>query len=96
MSRYPADDSKIVRTLAFCNLLDDQDNKLSPVKMNLWASNLAGVSTVAAAIVAWVGGHTGMLDHVMSVAGTVGGYMGLAHGSHHYDKKLRMQNGDQH
>lgn len=89
MARYPSDDAILVRTGRFLDVLDDQDNKLSPVKINLWAANLAGVSTAFAALLAWITAHWEMLSHIVDVGAIVGPYLGGSHVAHHYDKKLK-------
>jgi len=89
MPIYPPDTSRVIKVARFVNVLDDSENKLSPVKINLWAANLAGMSTVAAGILAWIGGHWDMLGHVMDIGPMVGSYLGGSHASHHYDKKER-------
>jgi hypothetical protein len=85
----PPDDWWLVKALRFCNVLDDAKNILSPVKVNVWSANLASISTVFAGILAWVTSHWGMLDHVMSIAPVVGGYLGGTHTFHHFDKRER-------
>lgn len=87
MATYPPDDRWFVRWARFINILDDNENKLSPTKINVWGANIAGISTAAATIFAWVGAHWQMLDHVMSVAPLVGGYLGHAFTAHHFDKR---------
>jgi hypothetical protein len=85
----PPSDAWYVKPLRFANLLDDARNVMSPVKVNLWSANIAGASTVAATILAWVSSHWAILDHVMSVAPVVGGYLGGSHTVHHFDKRER-------
>jgi len=87
--RYPPDDRWWVKALRFANLLDDEVNKLSPVKVNVWAANLGGLSTTVATIAAWIGAHWGMLDHILSVAPVVGAHLWHAHVTHAADKRER-------
>jgi hypothetical protein len=88
MAKYPSDDHWAVKSLRFLNILDDQENKLSPTKVNLWAASLTGMGSMVTLVLAWVGQHTGMVNEVMSVMGPVGGWLAQAHVTHHYDKKL--------
>jgi hypothetical protein len=89
MASYPGDHALIVRAGRFLNVLDDADNKLSPVKLNVWGANLAGFSTAAAAVLAWISGHWAMLEHVTQIGALVGPYLGAAHTAHHMDKRDR-------
>lgn len=88
---YPSPDGWMVKGLRFANLLDDAKNVLSPVKFNLWAANLSGVSAVAAGLFAWIGQHYGMLAHVGDISSLVGPYLAGSHVVHHFDKRERNQ-----
>lgn len=55
--KYAKSDSKVVKALRFANLLDDTKNILSPVKFNVWASNIGALSAMGATIFAWMGNH---------------------------------------
>ena len=83
---YPASDRWWVKSLRFANLLDDVDNKLSPVKVNLWSANLTAVSAGAATVLAWLGGH---MHLVADLWGPVGTWLVQAHATHHFDKRER-------
>ena len=84
--RYPSDSKRTVRLLRFAQLLDDEKNALSPVKLNVWAANLGAISTVAATIASWVGGHIGGIESLW--AGSIG-WLTQAHATHHLDKRER-------
>ena len=84
--RFPPDELWRVRTLRFANLLDDEKNMLSPVKLNVWAANVGAISTVAATIVSWIGGHVTGIESLW--AGAVG-WLTQAHAVHHLDKRER-------
>ena len=83
---YPANDVWWVKSLRFANLLDDDANKLSPVKLNVWAANLAAISAFAATAATWLGAH---LPGVEQSWALVGGWLGQAHATHHFDKRER-------
>lgn len=86
---YPEPTKWWVKTFRFINVLDDDANKLSPVKINVWGANLSAFSTVFAGGCAWVTGHWDMLAHIIDVAPVVGGYLTHAHSFHFADKKER-------
>ena len=88
MARYPSDESRFARWLRPLNVLDDADNKLSPVKINCWAANCAGAFTAMAGIFGWITGHVAMLNGALQIGSLVGPYWGGSHVAHHYDKKL--------
>ena len=77
----PPNESRAVRLFRFLNLLDDARNILSPVKVNVWLSNIstacAGFSNVVA--------HDG---HFLA-AGLSLVWSGIAHVTHHLDKRER-------
>lgn len=77
---YPDSNDWWVKALRFCNLLDDQENKLSPVKVNLWAANAVVVGT----------GLSSLLGHVGADVWTpVLSWLTHAHTVHHFDKRER-------
>jgi hypothetical protein len=86
MARYASDDSLWVRVGRFLNILDDEFNKLSPVKFNAWAANFAALSTCIGTAFAWIGGHLGGIETVWG--GTIA-WLTQAHVTHHMDKKER-------
>jgi hypothetical protein len=83
---YPRPDHWLVRALRFCNTLDDDHNELSPVKFNVWAANLAAISTVAATIFSFVSGH---IAGVEAIWGGMMAWLTQAHATHHFDKHER-------
>lgn len=86
MPSYPPDDRGWVKAARFLNILDDAENKLSPVKVNVWGANLAAFSTIAAGVLQWIGGHLGQVGEIGTL---VGGWLGQAHMMHHADKRER-------
>lgn len=86
---YPPPDKWWVKCLRFANVLDDDANKLSPTKVNVWGSVIAGVSTAAASVIAFITAHWGILDHVMSIGPLVGTWLGHSFTAHHMDKRER-------
>lgn len=87
MASYPADSSRFARWCRPLNILDDVDNKLSPVKINVWASNCAGGLTAAGTIFAWLANHAALLDHVGAVASVIGPYLAGSHVIHQINKR---------
>lgn len=83
---YPQPTKWYVRALRFANMLDDQENKLSPVKINVWAANITVLSTAVAAGFAWFSGHLGFVDQVFAPVMT---WLTHAHTVHHFDKRER-------
>jgi len=75
-----------IKSLRFLNVLDDASNVLSPVKLNVWAANLATVSMVAASLFQWLAGH---LSGVLDLWAMVGPWLTQAHTVHHFDKRER-------
>lgn len=88
MARYPSDDSRFARWFRPLNLLDDIDNKLSPVKFNLWAAN--GAAFFAA--VHMLAGSTA--QGAMQLASVVGPYWAGSHVWHQADKRLNRNGGN--
>ena len=86
MTSYPADDRWYVRAGRFLNVLDDEVNKLSPVKLNVWAANMSAVSTFAATAMTWFGAHLVGVEQAWALAG---GWLAHAHVTHHFDKRER-------
>jgi hypothetical protein len=84
---YPDPTRWYVRTMRFFNILDDNRNILSPVKVNLWSANMAAVSTFLATVLAWLGNHLSGIEQVWIPVGT---WLAHAHTSHHYDKKANV------
>jgi hypothetical protein len=66
--------------------MDDADNKLSPTKVNVWASVIAAFSTSVGVAFAWIAGH---LQGAEVVIGGAAGWLTHAFSAHYYDKKSR-------
>jgi hypothetical protein len=86
MSKYPDDGKWFIKMSRFINILDDDDNKLSPVKFNVWGANLGAVSAFAATAASWMGAHIPFLEQGYTL---IAGWMAHAHTAHHFDKKER-------
>lgn len=86
MPKYADDSRWLVRVGRFLNVLDDDVNKLSPVKVNAWAANLAAISAMVGTGLAWFSGHMGGIETVWTAAG---GWLAQAHITHHMDKRER-------
>lgn len=82
----PPNEWRIVHLARFINILDDEKNVLSPVKINVWSANIAAVSTMIAAIFSWFAGHITGIETMM---GASIGWLTQAHATHHFDKKER-------
>lgn len=82
----PPDDWRLVHIARFINILDDEKNILSPVKINVWSANIAAISTMVAAIISWFAGHITGIETMM---GAAIGWLTQAHATHHFDKKER-------
>lgn len=76
--RYPSSASRIVLFLRFLNVLDDTDNKWSPVKINAWVSTLGALYGVF--------GQTNAV-----VTGSSLFWTGMAHLFHQADKLNRAK-----
>lgn len=76
----------LIRVLRFCNVLDDVENKLSPVKLNVWAANMGAVGTAIGTGFAWVSGHVGGIEPIYAGMMT---WLTHAHTVHHFDKRER-------
>lgn len=83
---YPPSDARWVKVLRFCNLLDDGDNKLSPVKFGLWGAHLATWTTFGAQVMTWFGHHLPGVEHAWNV---VLPWLAGSHAAHHFDKRER-------
>ncbi len=77
---------RTIAVLRFLNVLDDDINRLSPVKINTWAANLGAVSTAVGTALAWVGGHTAGIE---TIAMASAGWLTQAHATRHFDKRER-------
>lgn len=88
MPLYPADEKWYVKLGRFVNVLDDDLNKLSPVKLNVWAANLTAVGATIGTGLSWFAGHLAGLE---TVWGATIGYLTHAHITHHEDKKARRK-----
>jgi hypothetical protein len=86
MPSYPSDDHLLVKAARFVNILDDERNILSPVKINVWAANTATASAGLVTILHWLGGHVGLIGDLW---GPIGGWLTQAHTVHHFDKRER-------
>jgi len=84
MPTYPPDEHRWIKAARFANVLDDQVNALSPTKINVWSANLATVGAAVATVVAWIGGHAGMIGDLW---GPIGGWLTQAHATNHFDKR---------
>jgi hypothetical protein len=77
----PPNDSRVVKLFRFLNVLDDARNILSPVKINVWLSNVSTASASFANLVAHDGHY--------AAAGFSLLWSGIAHVTHHFDKHER-------
>ena len=84
--KFPDSDKWYVRWLRFANMLDDEKNILSPVKLNVWAANVGTFSTFVATVFAWSGSHIQGIEALWGGAMT---WLTHAHTVHHFDKRER-------
>lgn len=85
---YPPDEKWWVKTGRFLNVLDDQQNKLSPVKINAWASTAAMIGAACATFLSWLAGHLGGLEVMWE---GVLGWGVQAHVTHQFDKRNKNE-----
>lgn len=82
----PPDGGKWVKTLRFLNVLDDDHNRLSPTKINVWAASAATFSAGTLTILHWVSGHIGMIGELW---GPIGGWLTQSHLQNQFNKRDR-------